>query len=112
MTEQPQNPFGFGRRKDPDWFKKLTEGLQPPAQPTPPTDADWDSLFTSGASQDAPAELPSRQRVAIAQMYAQYAELQRVGFSEDRAYQLVLAQVVTAVQVAGEIRFRREQGGS
>lgn len=114
MTQNPGNP-----PKDPsdvDWFKKLFPqqfGPAPTPAPTPPEEEpNWERLFTDGASANTPAELPSSQRVAIAQMSAQFTELQRVGFSRREAFELVQSQLVAAVQVAGQQRFRRGQGGA
>lgn len=78
--------------------------------PKPEDRGDWASLFGSGASGRAPAELPSTQRVAMAQMASQFQEWQSLGFTRAEAFSLVQAQVVAAVQILGQQRRRGEDG--
>jgi len=77
---------------------------------TRPVD-DWTADFFAGpakGSPPAPAELPAESRQSIAQMYSQFQEFQRVGFSRDEAWELIRGGWLTICAV--QARWLMENG--
>ena len=79
--------------------------------PKSESDPDWTADFFAGpakGSPPAPAELPAESRQSIAQMYSQFQEFQRVGFSRDEAWELIRGGWLTICAV--QARWLMENG--
>lgn len=109
---QPNKPFERPEYRDP--FADLIASRKPTEDPDKDTGAGspawWEEFLGTpkAGSPVAPAELPAEQRAACAQMYAQYAEFQRVGFTREEAWKMIFNGWLTVVA----IQAKHQLGGS